>query len=245
MLMDPWRVIFIKFFLFLFKFIEVMEIGSHDKLIRHKDGLYTSLDRLQQAKPNEVSNTNAAVTNILSPPSNTLADMNNNSGRQLSVTSHLSSTRQFSSSVQPGTTPDNRPPPTSSFRRLIALNQPEWKQAVLGCLSAVLFGAVQPIYAFSMGSMVSVYFSVDHDEIRDKTRTYALCFLGLAVFSLLVNISQHYSFAYMGEYLTKRIRERMLSKILTFEVGWFNEDENSSGAICSRLAKDANVVNIL
>lgn len=92
--------------------------------------------------------------------------------------------------------------------------------------------------------MISVYFLVNHDEIKDKTRTYALCCLGLAVFSLLVNISQHYSFAYMGEYLTKRIRERMLSKIFTFEVGWFDQDENSSGAICSRLAKDANVVSI-
>ncbi|PKI46502.1 hypothetical protein CRG98_033059 [Punica granatum] len=96
-----------------------------------------------------------------------------------------------------------------------------------------------------MGSMVSVYFLVDHNEIKDKTRTYALCFLGLAVFSMLVNVSQHYNFAYMGEYLTKRIRERMLSKILTFEVGWFDQDENSSGAICSRLAKDANVVRSL
>ncbi|KAJ4747979.1 ABC transporter family protein [Rhynchospora pubera] len=49
----------------------------------------------------------------------------------------------------------------------------------------------------------------------------------------------------MGEYLTKRIRERMLAKILTFEIGWFDQDENSSGAICSRLAKDANVVRSL
>jgi len=46
----------------------------------------------------------------------------------------------------------------------------------------------------------------------------------------------------MGEYLTKRIRERMFYKILTFEVGWFDEDQNSTGAICSRLAKEANVV---
>ncbi|KAF8758183.1 hypothetical protein HU200_010705 [Digitaria exilis] len=49
----------------------------------------------------------------------------------------------------------------------------------------------------------------------------------------------------MGEHLTKRIREKMLAKILTFEVGWFDRDENSSGAICSRLAKDANMVRSL
>jgi ATP-binding cassette subfamily B (MDR/TAP) protein 1 len=40
------------------------------------------------------------------------------------------------------------------------------------------------------------------------------------------------------------VREQMLAKILTFEIGWFDRDENSSGAICSQLAKDANVVSI-
>ncbi|KAL3526002.1 hypothetical protein ACH5RR_014374 [Cinchona calisaya] len=49
----------------------------------------------------------------------------------------------------------------------------------------------------------------------------------------------------MGEYLTKRIREWMLSKMLTFEIGWFDQNENATGAICSRLAKDANVVRSL
>ena len=114
----------------------------------------------------------------------------------------------------------------------------------MGCISAMLFGAVQPVYAFLMGSVVSVYFLTSHEEIKAKTRTYALGFVGLAMFTFLVNVCEHYNFAYMGEYLTKRIREMMLSKILTFEVGWFDQDENSSGAICSRLAHDANMVKI-
>ncbi|PPS00076.1 hypothetical protein GOBAR_AA20600 [Gossypium barbadense] len=125
------------------------------------------------------------------------------------------------------------------------INNTKWKQAMMGSSCAILFGAVQPVYAFSLGSMISVYFLTNHDEIKEKTKIYALCFLGLSVFSFLINVGQHYNFAYMGEYLTKRIRERMLSKILTFEVGWLDQDENSSGAICSRLAKDANVVRSL
>lgn len=115
----------------------------------------------------------------------------------------------------------------------------------MGCVGAMLFGAVQPLYAYAMGTMVSVYFLTSHEEIKEKTRIYALIFVGLAVFSLMVNITQHYNFAYMGEYLTKRVREMMLSKILTFEIGWFDQDEHSSGTICSRLAKDANVVSTL
>uniref|UniRef100_A0ACD5V7A9 Uncharacterized protein n=1 Tax=Avena sativa TaxID=4498 RepID=A0ACD5V7A9_AVESA len=93
--------------------------------------------------------------------------------------------------------------------------------------------------------MLSVYFLTDHDEIRDKTRAYAIFFVALGVFSFLIKIGLHYNFGAMGEYLTKRVREQMLTKILTFEIGWFDRDENSSGAICSQLAKDANIVRSL
>nr|XP_007151162.1 hypothetical protein PHAVU_004G023100g [Phaseolus vulgaris]ESW23156.1 hypothetical protein PHAVU_004G023100g [Phaseolus vulgaris] len=177
-------------------------------------------------------------------------DNHNTSSRRLSLVSQSSSANSIprvggGDDVVEEVVVEDKKLPLPSFRRLLALNVPEWKQACMGCLNAVLFGAIQPVYAFSMGSVISVYFLQDHDEIKEKTRIYSLCFLGLAVFSLVVNILQHYNFAYMGEYLTKRIRERMLSKILTFEVGWFDQDENSTGAVCSRLAKEANVVRSL
>jgi ATP-binding cassette, subfamily B (MDR/TAP), member 1 len=133
--------------------------------------------------------------------------------------------------------------PVPSFKRLLMLNAPEWKQALMGSFSAIVFGGIQPTYAYAMGSMISVYFLTDHDEIKDRTRTYALIFVALAVLSFLINIGQHYNFGAMGEYLTKRVREKMLAKILIFEIGWFDREENSSGAICSQLAKDANVVS--
>ena len=47
-----------------------------------------------------------------------------------------------------------------SFWKLLALNLPEWKQACLGCLNATLFGAIEPLYAFAMGSMISIFFPV-------------------------------------------------------------------------------------
>ncbi|XWS40812.1 hypothetical protein CRYUN_Cryun17cG0027600 [Craigia yunnanensis] len=96
-----------------------------------------------------------------------------------------------------------------------------------------------------MGSMISIFFLTDHGEIKEKTKVYAFSFLGYSLFSLIINVIQHYNFAYMGEHLTKRIRERMLSRILTFEVAWFDQDEYSSGTICARLAKDSSVVRSL
>ncbi|XP_027358241.1 ABC transporter B family member 15-like isoform X2 [Abrus precatorius] len=227
---------------------KIMEMGSHHELIQNENGLYTSLVRLQQTE--KPKNEQQDTLSHSHPSSISNKDNHNTSSRRLSLVSRSSSANSIARVSLGGDDladdiVEDKKLPVPSFRRLLALNIPEWKQACLGCFNAILFGAIQPVYAFAMGSMISVYFLTDHDEIKKKTRIYSLCFLGLSIFSLVVNIFQHYNFAYMGEYLTKRVRERMLSKILTFEVGWFDQDENSTGAVCSRLAKEANVVRSL
>ncbi|KAK6155144.1 hypothetical protein DH2020_009392 [Rehmannia glutinosa] len=215
---------------------QVKEIGSHDELIENDHGMYMSLIRLQQTeKTKELEN-----PNIVGPSSITNSDIHNRSSRTLSRDGRSSSANSIAPFVS-----QNQVFQTPSFRRLLAMNLPELKQATLGCISAIFFGAIQPLYGFILGSTLSVYFLTDHSEIKEMTKLYALCFLGLAVFSLLISICEHYNFAAMGEHLTKRIRERMLTKILTFEIGWFDKDENATGAVCSRLAKDANVVRSL
>ncbi|KAA8515033.1 hypothetical protein F0562_018180 [Nyssa sinensis] len=139
--------------------------------------------------------------------------------------------------------PLSYPPP--SFSRLLPLNSPEWKQGLIGSLSAIAFGAVQPIYALTIGGMISAFFSPSHEEMRAQIQTYSLVFSSLALISIIVNLSQHYNFGYMGGQLTKRIRLKMLEKILTFEAAWFDEEQNSSGALCSRLSNEASMVKSL
>lgn len=107
------------------------------------------------------------------------------------------------------------------------------------------FGAVQPVYAITIGGMISAFFIQDHAEMQQRIRTYALIFSSLSLVSISVNLLQHYNFAYMGEHLTRRIRLRMLERILTFEPAWFDEEENSSGALCSRLSNEASTVKSL
>jgi ATP-binding cassette subfamily B (MDR/TAP) protein 1 len=162
----------------------------------------------------------------------------------VSSASRSSSACPIIGDARDGENADEKPKPAvPSFRRLLLLNAPEWKFALVGSSCAVLSGAIQPIFAYGMGCTFSIYYSTDHEEIKDKTRMYAFIFLALVALSFMLNIGQHYSFAAMGECLTKRIRERMLAKILTFEIGWFDHDDNSTGNICSQLAKDANIVS--
>ncbi|XVF02602.1 hypothetical protein REPUB_Repub04eG0189000 [Reevesia pubescens] len=130
-------------------------------------------------------------------------------------------------------------PPLSGWR-LLQMNAPEWKRILLGCIGAVTTGAIQPTYAYCLGTIISVYFLRDSSKIKSEIRFYSLIFLGLAVLSFIANVLQHYNFAIMGERLVKRIREKTLTKVLTFEIGWFDQDENSSAAICARLSTEAS-----
>ncbi|KAL0644694.1 hypothetical protein Bca4012_042984 [Brassica carinata] len=223
----------------------IVESGSHEELMESLDGQYASLVRLQQ-----MDNKDSDVNNNISVrvQGGQLSVLSKDLKYNPKLSTESGSNLLTNTSVGPNLTasvPKSKQPPLPSFKRLMAMNRPEWKHALCGCLSAALYGAIQPISAYVSGSMVSVYFLTSHDEIKEKTRIYVLVFVGLAMFNFLFNIVQHYSFAYMGGYLTKRIREQMLSKILTFEVNWFDEEENSTGAICSRLAKEANLVRSL
>ncbi|TXG67386.1 hypothetical protein EZV62_008661 [Acer yangbiense] len=113
------------------------------------------------------------------------------------------------------------------------------------CIAAIGSRAVQPINAYCVGSLISIYFRTNKSEIKSESRTLSLVFLGIAALNFISSTLQHYSFAVMGERLTKRVREKLLEKMMSFEIGWFDQKENTSAAICARLATEANMVRSL
>ncbi|XVF03975.1 hypothetical protein REPUB_Repub05bG0040400 [Reevesia pubescens] len=135
--------------------------------------------------------------------------------------------------------------PAPSQWRLLKMNAPEWGRALIGSVAAIGSGAVQPINAYCVGSLISIYFRTDKSEIKSKSRTLSFVFLGIAALSFTSSLLQHYNFSVMGEKLTKRVREMILAKLMTFEISWFDDEENTSAAICTRLATEANMVRSL
>ncbi|KAM7267651.1 hypothetical protein ACFE04_009817 [Oxalis oulophora] len=215
----------------------VLELGSHQELIQSKQGLSTAMVHLQQTEKQQIPENEA--NELLYPE----IDATN---RRLPMSSGL----VISPLVKtPNHSEDNSATNKEflapSFGRLLALNFPEWKQGALGCVSAVVHGAINPVCAFAIGTMLSVYFSKDHRVIKERIKIYSLSFFGVALFTLFITTCQHFYFAYVGEYMAKRIRGSMLLKILSFEVGWFDQEENFSSAVCSRLTKDSNAIKSL
>ncbi|KAL5768743.1 hypothetical protein ACOSQ2_015526 [Xanthoceras sorbifolium] len=213
----------------------IVEVGSHIDLINRTNGHYAKMARLQRQFSCDDQEPN---------PETQVSSVTRSSAGRLSTAK--SSPAIFPSPLIPTIdSPQKITHPSPSFSRLLSLNAPEWKQALIGSLSAVGFGSIQPIYALTIGGMISAFFAQTHHEMQARIRTYSFIFCALSIISLALNLLQHYNFAYMGEQLTKRIRLRMLEEILTFETAWFDEDENSSGALCSRLSNEASMVKSL
>ncbi|CAO2197791.1 unnamed protein product [Urochloa humidicola] len=209
----------------------IAEIGTHDELI-DKGGPYSRLVKLQKM-----------VSYI---------DQENEQFRASSVARTSTSRHSVSRASPMPLTPavfkeisSDVSPPAPSFSRLLAMNAPEWRQAVIGSLSALVYGSLQPIYAITIGGMIAAFFVQDRNEMNAIIRRYSLIFCSLSMVSIVVNLLQHYNFAYMGEHLVRRIRVQVLEKILTFEAAWFDEETNSSGSLCSRLSNEASLVKTL
>ncbi|XP_051144246.1 ABC transporter B family member 15-like [Andrographis paniculata] len=247
---------------------KIVESGTRDELLRmqttgSEGGFYRRLVRLQQLQksggvdehlPEEASCPKEMMTHrspIIS------SSLHNNSPASpltpalpMSLLSTIQNSPNSSFSASHHNDMDEKSdalasPAAPSQWRLLEMNAPEWKRALLGCLGAVSFGAVMPVNAYCVGNLVSAYFGDSSSKMKSETRFYSVIFLSIAVIAFLSNLLQHYNFAVMGERLTKQVREKVLENVLTFEVGWFDEEENTSGAVCARLSTEANLVRSL
>nr|CAB3478165.1 unnamed protein product [Digitaria exilis] len=142
----------------------IAEIGTHDELIS-KGGPYSRLVKLQKM-----------VSYI---------DQENEQFRASSVARTSTSRHSVSRASPMPLTPavfkeidSDVSPPAPSFSRLLAMNAPEWRQAVVGSLSALVYGSLQPIYAITIGGMIAAFFVQDQNEmnaiIRRRIRVQVL-----------------------------------------------------------------------
>uniref|UniRef100_A0A8C1I8L9 ATP-binding cassette, sub-family B (MDR/TAP), member 11a n=1 Tax=Cyprinus carpio TaxID=7962 RepID=A0A8C1I8L9_CYPCA len=119
--------------------------------------------------------------------------------------------------------------------RILKYNRPEWPYMLLGSLGAAINGSVNPIYALLFSEILGVRHT--HTNMRYST----IC-LVIGVMSFFSQFLQGYSFAKSGELLTRRLRKVGFQAMLKQEIGWFDNPFNSPGALTTRLATDASMV---
>ncbi|KAL5717922.1 ABC-type xenobiotic transporter [Ranunculus cassubicifolius] len=209
----------------------VAECGPHEQLLQKKSGPYSAMLQLQKTLTQD-------------GPSFPPTQLGSNILQTTEAAYGIDASESFYK-VESTDSKSKQPQEDKSMWHLMKMTAPEWKHTIMGCVAALFYGLTQPLHSFCQGAILTIFFLDNPEKIRSQTKVYCFLFIVLAVFAVVSNVIQHYNFGIMGEHLTKRVRETMLAKVLTFEIGWFDQESNSSGALCSRLATDAGLVRTL
>ncbi|XP_015225935.1 PREDICTED: bile salt export pump [Cyprinodon variegatus] len=147
--------------------------------------------------------------------------------------------------VTPENTPEDGPEESEEsapVARILKYNRPEWPYMLLGSVGAAINGAVNPVYAVLFSQILGTFAIQDLDKQRKDINGICVLFCIVAVISFFSQFLQGYSFAKSGELLTRRLRKVGFQAMLKQEVGWFDDPTNSPGALTTRLATDASMV---
>ncbi|KAJ7953427.1 ABC transporter B family-like protein [Quillaja saponaria] len=215
----------------------IVETGSHEELISNPNSAYASLVKLQEAA--SLQRYPSLGPSLGRPPSIKYS-------RELSRTtiSFGASFRSDKESIaRAGADGEDGviKPRHVSAKRLYSMVGPDWFYGVFGTICAFIAGAQMPLFALGV-SQALVAFYMDWDTTCREIKKIAFLFCGAAVITVIVHAVAHLSFGIMGERLTLRVREMMFSAILKNEIGWFDDTNNTSSMLSSRLESDATLL---
>ena len=133
-----------------------------------------------------------------------------------------------------------------SIFKILKMNSKEWPYILAGVLAAVIMGLSVPAYAVLWGEILGVleptYSEEEKQQTQAKGNFYSLLFLAIGIVTGVASFIQITALTFAGENLTNRLRILAFSTILGQEIGWFDDDDNAVGALCTRLSADASSV---
>ncbi|KAF9689644.1 hypothetical protein SADUNF_Sadunf01G0113700 [Salix dunnii] len=218
---------------------KIVEIGSHEELISNPQSNYASLVHLQEAASSrgDPSIGPALGRSPSMKHSGELSHTRSNLGASFRSDKD-SIIRAGADALEPMRTKN------VSLKRLYSMVGPDWIYGVVGTIGAFVAGSQMPLFALGVTQALVAYY-MDWDMTRHEVKKIAILFCCGAVISVIVYSIEHLSFGIMGERLTLRVREMMFSAILRNEIGWFDDFNNTSSMLASRLESDATLLRTI
>ncbi|KAK4273324.1 hypothetical protein QN277_021750 [Acacia crassicarpa] len=237
---------------------KMVEKGMHSELLEDPEGAYSQLIRLQEVNKESEEPLERQNKSEISVESFRQSSQRRSLRRSTSRGSSVGNSSRHSFSVPFGLpTIVNVPEPelekldaekqlpSVPLHRLASLNKPEIPVLLLGCVSAVINGAILPVFGLLISSVIKTFFEPSPHQMIKDSKFWALIFLALGIASLLALPSRGYLFSVAGCKLIQRIRLMCFERVVNMEVSWFDEPEHSSGTIGARLSADASTVRAL
>eukprot|EP01105_Mastigella_eilhardi_P005940 TRINITY_DN175_c0_g4_i1.p1 TRINITY_DN175_c0_g4~~TRINITY_DN175_c0_g4_i1.p1 ORF type:complete len:1341 (-),score=423.23 TRINITY_DN175_c0_g4_i1:70-4032(-) len=132
----------------------------------------------------------------------------------------------------------------SSFRVLLRLYTfliPHIPVLSVAVFSAAINGCVFPVLGFLSAKIMATLVGYTGENIHHfkmEVIKWAFCFVGLGVVTIVVQCAQLTAILRSYEALVRMLRRLQFTAILRQDVGWFDREENSVGALTTKLASD-------
>jgi len=125
--------------------------------------------------------------------------------------------------------------------RVLHSMRPEWALIAIGAILSGGAGAVFPMFALFFGDIINVLQKIpaQYPNYLNETNHGALMFLIIGIAAFITNGGSVLIFEYVGETMARRMRTLSFKAIMSQEMGFFDKEENSTGALAARLATDA------
>ena len=229
----------------------VKEMGTHDELMV-KEGLYHSLVTRQMEGKIILDNDSDQKlypdledemdTNKFERKDSLIGKLTRKLSRRLSRTLSTNKKDGKEAAKEDAKKDVEEDLPKIQVTRLLKRNKAEMLYIIIGALASVAMASLMPVFAILFGKILGVLGYLDINQAREESVYYALLFLGLGIFASLAQLIQGWMFGISGENLTKRLRRDTFEAMLSQEIGWYDRQENNTGALCARLSTDAGKV---
>ncbi|XP_058747679.1 ABC transporter B family member 2-like [Vicia villosa] len=209
----------------------IVETGNHEELISDSNSVYVSLVQGNPSSDRSLGQ------------SSSIKDSRETSQTSIIGGSFRSDKDSTGHACDDEAESIEKPRPVSLIR-LYSMIGPYWSYGVFGTLAAFVTGALMPLFALGISHALVSYY-MDWDSTQHEVKKIAFLFCGAAILAITAYSIEHLSFGIMGERLTLRVREIMLSAILKNEIGWFDDTRNTSTVLSSRLESDATLLKTI
>ncbi|KAF2086861.1 ABC transporter-like protein [Saccharata proteae CBS 121410] len=121
-----------------------------------------------------------------------------------------------------------------------SFNKAEWPLMLIGLFWSVIAGGGNPTQSVFFAKSISALSlpPAQYHELRSQANFWSLMYLMLALTQLLSFTGQGLAFAICSERLIHRVRDRAFRTMLRQDISFFDQEENSAGALTSYLSTE-------
>jgi ATP-binding cassette subfamily B (MDR/TAP) protein 1 len=228
---------------------QVLEQGSHEDLMARK-GLYAQLVASHEEPPEDrgrAEEDNTAATSVVDvnrrrQSFGAHAEGGNRSmhKRKTSLLEALTTVGDIEEADEEG---GGAKKPVRASKLLWGLALQERAMFALGLVGCMVNGAGFPLMGYLLSQAQTMLYDRNPERVREGGEFWGLMWFILGVVICAARFAQDYGLGVMTERLTRKLRTLAFCAMVRKEISFFDREENTTGALTTRLSDDAAKVN--